>query len=292
MNKNIIITEEQFKKLLNEELGISKKVINITNEIEKEFYNFLNNIELNEYSCIIEDDLKVEFKKLFFNNMDDFYLAYNNNTDLYVNGYSYEDNTIYITILVVNNIVLGDNIFNTIQHEVEHYWQCKNKKGPLATPHYIEVNTLCDSNNKIISIIGNILYYSKRIELDAQINGAFNEIKNNYNIKTIKDVYNNSELKYVRNKLLSYRETVLSWDFNSYPIFQAINTINVNNKIRKEGNKPYNKKRLINIIDKALDYFHRKTAKMFTLYIEKNNITNYNKLKNNIKEGRIFINKN
>ena len=163
--KRIFITEQQFNTLLNEELGIAKNVIAISDNIEKIVFPFLDS-----------DEMKLSE-------------SYYKNPEPFKNGYSKDDKTIYLPFITIDGILSVDNIENTIQHEVEHYWQCKNKKTPLSTNHYQELVSLIDNNNPYISTIAEIIFLSKKFEIDAEINGAFAELKTKTNIKTINDVF-------------------------------------------------------------------------------------------------------
>lgn len=288
MSKKIYITEQQFKNLITEKLGIAKKVVEISNQIEKYVYSFLDCEDINQNIEICED-LKLSLKKLFYATIEEFYSEYENNNSIYKNGYSFNEKTIYLTFIVINNILnIGDNIENTIQHEVEHYWQCKQKGGTLSSKHYQEITSLVNSDNYYISTIAKLLYYSKNFEIDAQINGAYNEIKNRDDINDIDDVFKSTELGAIKMILTNIKNTVQSWDYNQYSVAHALNFINVNEKIRKRKCKPFTKKRLVNIVEKTIDYFYRKIAKMFTLYVENKKMKKVNNLKNNIENDKII----
>ena len=185
--KRIYITEGQFNTLLNEELGIAREVVDLSDIIEKKVYSFLDS-NSNSFLDNIVNDLNISLKKYYFTNMDEYYDSYYTTPKKYKNGYSKSDNTIYLTFIIIDGILCVDNIENTIQHEVEHYWQCKNKKTPLSTNHYQELVKLIDNNNPYISTIAEIIFLSKKFEIDAEINGAFAQIKNNPDIETLNDV--------------------------------------------------------------------------------------------------------
>jgi hypothetical protein len=287
MSKKIYITEAQLKKLITEKLGIAKKVVEISNEIEKYVYTFLDSDSTTE-DINIYDDLKLSLKKLFYATIEEFYSDYEKDKTVYKNGYSYNDKTIYFTFIIINNILnMGDNVENTIQHEVEHYWQCKQKGCSLSSPHYQEITSLINSNNYYISVIAKLLYYSKKFEIDAQINGAYNQIKNINYINDVDSLFDNTELGMVNNILLNLKNTVQSWDYSNSNVVYALNFININEKLRSRKNKPFNQKRLINIVNKTIDYFYRKIAKMLALHIEDKKNKNMKILKSNFENGKI-----
>ena len=192
MSLKLILTEEQFNFLLNEELGIAKEVVKISKIIEKNVYKFLDEKKDSD-SIVILDDLFLSMRKIYFNTFNEFTIAFENNSDVYLNGYSYENETIYLTFLYINEKpYIMDNIENTIQHEVAHYWQCKNKNNTLGSTHYNEIIKYFYSENEIIATIAQLLYSSKHFEIDAQINGAFNEIKNTFSFEL--DLLNSSHI--------------------------------------------------------------------------------------------------
>jgi hypothetical protein len=287
MSKKIYTTEAQLKKLITEKLGIAKKVVEISNEIEKYVYTFLDSDSTTE-DINIYDDLKLSLKKLFYATIEEFYSDYEKDKTVYKNGYSYNDKTIYFTFIIINNILnMGDNVENTIQHEVEHYWQCKQKGCSLSSPHYQEITSLINSNNYYISVIAKLLYYSKKFEIDAQINGAYNQIKNINYINDVDSLFDNTELGMVNNILLNLKNTVQSSDYSNSNVVYALNFININEKLRSRKNKPFNQKRLINIVNKTIDYVYRKIAKMLALHIEDKKNKNMKILKSNFENGKI-----
>lgn len=287
MSKKIYITEAQLKNFITEKLGIAKKVVEISNEIEKHVYTFLDSNSATK-DIDIYDDLKLSLKKLFYTTIEEFYSDYDKDNTVYKNGYSFDDKTIYLTYVIINNVLsVGDNFENTIQHEVEHYWQCKQKGGTLSSPHYQEITSLSSNDNPYISTITKLLYYSKKFEIDAQVNGAYAQIKNTNIVKSIEDVFNYTELGKVKLLLMDIKNAIQSWDYNSYIVAQALNTININKKIKNKKSKPFTKKRLVSIANKTIGYLYSKTVKMFALYIENEKFKKLKTLKSNFENGKI-----
>ena len=97
----------------------------------------------------------------------------------------------------------------------------------------------------------------------------------------------------LKKTLNEIRNKIISWDYNSYQVEYALNVVNVNKLIRKKTktttSKPFTKNKLIKIINKTLDYFYKKVAKMYTLYVEKNNISNLQLIKEDLKNNKITI---
>ena len=231
--KRIIITEEQFNTLLNEELGIAKNVVIISDKIEKIVYPFLNSNELNHSEQVL-NDLNLVLSKHYFNNINEYSNSYYDNPENFKNGFSKDDNTIYLQFIIIDDALCIDNKENTIQHEVEHYWQCKNKKTPISTNHYQEIVKLIDNNNPYISTIAEIIFLSKKFEIDAEINGVFAELKTKDTIKTNSDVLDNTEMGKLYEKLKNIKISINSWDYNSYIVKYSLNIINLNKHVRGE----------------------------------------------------------
>jgi hypothetical protein len=279
--KKIFITEHQFNTLLNEELGIAKNVIAISDNIEKIVFPFLDSDEM-KHSEQILDDLKLVLSKHYFNDMDDFSDLYYKNPEPFKNGYSKNDKTIYLPFITIDGILSVDNIENTIQHEVEHYWQCKNKKTPLSTNHYQELVSLIDNNNPYISTIAEIIFLSKKFEMDAEINGAFAELKTKTNIKTINDVLKNTELGKLYENLKSKKTAINSWNYDSYIVKYSLNIINLNKQVRGERKKPITKDYLNKLLDKTIEYFIYKIGRMLSLHIQLTNKNNFKNIQKNL----------
>ena len=234
--KRIYITEGQLNTLLNKELGIAREVVAISDKIEKIVYTFLDTNNLKHVEKIL-DDLNLVLVKHYFSNIDDFFVLYKKNPQKFKNGYSYNEKTIYLRFIYIDNILTIDVIENTIQHEVEHYWQCKNKKKPISSTHYQKIIELINSNNPYISIMAEILFFSKKFEIDSEINGAFAELKTNDDIKTIKDVLDNTEVGKLYEKLTQMKISINSWNYNNDEVKRAINVLNIDKDIRKNKNK-------------------------------------------------------
>lgn len=276
--KRIIITEEQFNTLLNEELGIAKNVVIISDRIEKIVYPFLNSNKLNHSEQVL-NDLKLVLSKHYFNNIDEYNNSYYDNPENFKNGFSKDDNTIYLQFIIIDDALCIDNIENTIQHEVEHYWQCKNKKTPISTNHYQELVKLIDNNNPYISTIAEIIFLSKKFEIDAEINGAFAELKTKDKIKTISDVLDNTEVGKLYEKLKNIKISINSWDYNSYIVKYSFNIINLNKQVRGERKKNITKNYLNKLLDNTIEYFIYKIGRMLSLHIQQKN-------KNNLKNSQ------
>ena len=133
MDKKIIITEEQLNHIINEALGIAKNVANASKELKKQLFN---EIELNGNGTFDFLDLKVKYKTFSFNNNEDFYNWYDDNYKEIVNGYSFEENTLYLTLIVINGDYNISALNDTIQHELEHYYQCKMAGHGFWTASY------------------------------------------------------------------------------------------------------------------------------------------------------------
>ena len=129
--KKVILTEEQVKHIINEELGIAKEVSNLSEIIEEKIYNYLSKgINSGNFDVKTElSEFNVEFLFKVFRNKDEMYEWFK--TNKISSGYSYEENRIYIVLYQLAGVVNYDDFVDTIQHECSHYWECKMKGGPI-----------------------------------------------------------------------------------------------------------------------------------------------------------------
>lgn len=97
--KKLILTEEQVKYIINEELGIAMEVSNLTEIIEEKIYNYLIK-GVNSFNFDIRTSSS-EFNVVFlFKHFKDGieFKTWLKTNDL-KNGYSYEENRIYLTLI-------------------------------------------------------------------------------------------------------------------------------------------------------------------------------------------------
>ena len=118
--------------------------------------------------------------------------------------------------------------------------------------------------------------------MDAEINGAFAELKTKTNIKTINDVLENTELGKLYEKLKSKKTAINSWNYDSYIVKYSLNIINLNKQVRGERKKPITKDYLNNLLDKTIEYFIYKIGRMLSLHIQLTNKNNFKNIQKNL----------
>lgn len=180
-------------------------------------------------------------------------------------GYSFNEETIFIKIFYINGEFYNDGVYDTIQHEVEHYWQCKRRGGSLSSSHYQNVRNLLGSEDKFENLLGQILYFSKHFEIDAYVNGAYNiAIKYNLFVPTLNDFIEMTTIKFLIEKLKELRREVEKFNFEKYG-FKEIQKLKKNLTLVNN----LNKEQLIKLIDRTYKYLIAK-CKMVVKLLNKN----------------------
>ena len=153
MAKNFILTEEQIRYIISEELGIAKEVVNLTNTIETKIVQLMsNNIDRDVFTVKTElSELTVDYLFKVFKSLDEYYDWYN--VTRRKNGYSYTENTIYLTVLKVGNYINNEDLVDTIQHECSHYWECKSSGKNIGSNKYQSIIRGIENRNPVISTI-------------------------------------------------------------------------------------------------------------------------------------------
>lgn len=186
-------------RVLNEELGISNDVNLIVTRIK--------NLVSDDYARNEEDDSKrVRLKLSPRKNIPSFkntiyvdfeqekikvvyyvvkektigFLTYKN---LYKSYYDTKDNYIRLYLSEKNGKINWIHYANTLQHEVEHFYQQYKKGKSLLNDKNLEKydknRKLRNSNNLYEKIIGFVYYYYNKIERNAIMNGLYRSIMEN-----------------------------------------------------------------------------------------------------------------
>lgn len=71
-----------------------------------------------------------------------------------------------------------DKLKETIQHELQHYYEFRNKGYQMDDNTYSMSRTLKKSADAVSNQIGNLLYYCHKSEIQAFANGAYAKCKN------------------------------------------------------------------------------------------------------------------
>lgn len=264
MGKKIIVNEKQYQRLfdlIKEELSIANEVKRITHEIEKKFNDEVGEMTENKNGIFFVDDLKVEWKVLLFDNIEKFSSWYSVNSKEYKNGYSMSEKTMYLTVIVIGGEYNISDTLDTIQHEVEHYYQTKMKNGSLSTEKYQLAVQYFQSNNQYLSNFSKLIYFSKRFEIDAYVNGAYNSVRYK-RINSYEDFIENTELNNVLKTLTTIKKFFNNAPFNT-PDFLTMEKFIKNNGFIFFNDEKELRKKLNDIIEKSYDYFLRKTVKVW-----------------------------
>lgn len=276
------INENKLRDIISESLGIAAKVITMTNEIEDNIISLYdssdNNTNINETFYV--GDLRVFFRHYYVDN------DYELNDYEYVNGYSYSNNTLYLTYSSVKGEDLNlEYLIDTIQHEVEHYWQCKNAKKDFHTSKYQAIVDGRDSRNIFLSNICLLFYFNNRFELDAWVNGSYNLLRK-LNLKTYKEYIEQTELKTLFETLENIEKSIKTINEKSQNFLMAKNYIKKYNIFKKE----FSKENLLLLLNRIEDYLYKKIGKAWIYYVKegKRDLTNEEIEKLSLPEKRLY----
>lgn len=262
MAKRIIITEEQFNQILKEELGIAKEVILLTKEIENKIDYLLKNNQTGTLN--ISDGLKLNFNYFNFNDYEELNSWLQTNYSKNKNGYSFSKNTIYITIIAVNNMFDTNVLSDTIQHEVHHYYQAKKSGKSFSSDKYQLIAKNMASNNDYLKYLNQMLYFSKKFEIEGWINGAYNVYKNN-RITSYKDFIDNTELYKVDGILKDVFDFFSTEPFYGIKFQQMLIYISDNGLYKNVENLKELRKKILDDCQNTYNMFVRKASRAFCL---------------------------
>lgn len=268
--KKVILTEEQVRYLMNEDLGIAKEVVKLTNIIEKDIYTLLEkNIKEKKFRVATEmSDLYVDFMFKYFNSTDEFYVWHSKTHRN--NGYSFEENTLYLTVLQFGNKIDYYDLTDTIQHECSHYWECKMKNKPISTDRYQDIIKGMSNNNPIVAYLCKILYYCNKNEINSFVNGAYaSAMKKKKEYKTYKD--------FIYDNLISDLYSTLKNSYDNISKYNSQNTLFItacwylinHNIIKNYENFDKTKKYFQTVSKNGFKYLIRKVGMAYSLYMVK-----------------------
>lgn len=181
------LTEENIKKIINEELGIALEVNNCSKEI---FLSIVDDIkkqpvEKNELCTVtngivkaIVNDVNFQvnytyrnfFSKDFIENID---------IDILTSGGSafVNKNLIicYVNLIGINGNINKLEAINTIQHEVEHIYQeiKSNQRIPKNDKKYAKMRTDLEYGDEKHKKVAKLFYLCLKSEQEAFINGTY-----------------------------------------------------------------------------------------------------------------------
>ena len=261
MIKKIIVTENQFNIIITEALGIAKVVSDASKLLKKELNQHLQEKNEGEFNFL---DIKVIYKIYSFNTEEDFYNWYDVNYKKYINGYSFNDKTLYLTFIKINNILNIDMLDDTIQHELEHYYQTKMAGKDFSSEKYGNAFENLNHYNDYIKYISLIEYFSNHIEVDAFINGAYNSVKslklNDYN-----DFIENTDLKYIKENLITAYNFFRNIPFEGLYFSNMLIFIKQNNFYKNCKDFKSLREKICKKCEKAYLYFLKKSSRTYAL---------------------------
>lgn len=259
----MLITEEKINLIIQEELGIAKEVLCVTKDIESVLKTFFKN-KLKHAKEQIKDDLYVDITCYNFDNYGQLNAWLNSNYSKYINGYSFSKQTIFLTILSVKNMFDTEELLDTIQHEVHHYYQAKKSGKTFSTEKYQNIALYMNSDNEYVKFLTSIHYFKHNFELEAWINGAFNAFKNK-RITTYKDFINNSELFKIDNVLKNAYTFFSNASFNDWEVKQMLVFIKNNTLYKNINDLKFLRKEILKDCKKTYDIFVRKSSRAYAL---------------------------
>ena len=181
------MNDDEIKKIIKEELGVSNEVINISKDILKMCIERIKNAKVVEKNDIlIKKSFNFNYKINDSNISITVYHRNFLNNDLFMlDGNEYITNGASI-LLAKNHSMCILNIFSvcgtlqtekameTIQHEVEHIYQTfmmgKNFGGEMM---YAKIKTDLESDDNDENKIGNMMYLSLKSEQEGFANGLY-----------------------------------------------------------------------------------------------------------------------
>ena len=265
--KNVVL-EEKISNIINEELGIANEVINLTNLIEKKLTSFITSeVYEKEFSVKTElSDLNVNYVMKNFDNETDanMWIAYERGND----GYSYRDNTIYLSIVSINGDIDYVTLSDTIQHECTHYWEMKNMHRDLYNSDYQDVINGIRNKNPYVSLTYSVIYYSNKNEINAFVSGSFaSAMKKRTPYKNYKEFINDNSVGEIYSELSDALTTISNIDVDEDVLFDSA-------AMRIGCDKYYLAEFIKNAANVGLNYLIKRVGKAYALYMERLKETN------------------
>lgn len=184
INKKLILTENQFKQLIKEELGISEEVANMAISVYEQIENNKekDEVESNDYFSKWVSSLKFNFLNCKVNCSITYYNYFSNEYYQYSNivstGWSVyvTDKLFFMGIIVpmVSGNIVKDEVIDTIQHELSHIYEQKMMgKQYSQNKVYSSLKTNMYSDNEIVNKAANLVYGCIKSEQDGFVNGLY-----------------------------------------------------------------------------------------------------------------------
>lgn len=260
--KNAVL-EEKVNHVINEELGIANEVVNLEKIIEQKLIDYINNgMYENKFTVTTElSNLEVSYVFKNFNNEfeADTWVSNERGYD----GYSYRDNTIYMSIVAIRGEIDFNELADTIQHECTHYWEMKNMHRDLYNSDYQDVINGMGNKNPYVSLAYSVIYYSNKNEINAFVSGSFSSaMKKGTQYADYMDFIEDNSVYEVYSELTDALESMKRIDVENDVMFESA-------AMRIGCDKYYLADFIQHAAEIGLKYLIKRVGKAYALYIDK-----------------------
>lgn len=257
------LLKEQIDNVINEELGIADETTNLENIIEQKLADYIS-------KGVYEDNFSVETElsnlnvSFVFKNFDD-----ENEANLWLanergyDGYSYRDNTIYLSIVGIKGDINFNDLADTIQHECTHYWEMKNMQKDLYNSDYQDVVNGIRNKNPYVSLTYSVIYYSNKNEINAFVNGSFaSAMKKKAKYNGYKEFIKDNSISDVYSELYKALKMIKSVDIENDIFFESA-------AMRIGCDKYYLADFIKSAAEIGMKYLLKQVGKAYSLYVDK-----------------------
>lgn len=257
------IFEAKVTKVITEELGIADEVVRLGNIIEQKLIDYIKKgMYESEFTVQTElSNLRVSFVfKNFNDEMEAASWVYNERG---YDGYSYRDNTIYMSITAINGDIDFNELADTIQHECMHYWEMKNMKKDLYSSDYQDVVNGMRNRNPYVSLTYSVIYYSNKNEINAFVSGSFaSAMKKKAKYNGYMDFIEDNSVYEIYSELSDALESMKRIDIDNDIMFESA-------AIRIGCDKYYLADFIKSAAEIGLKYLFKRVSKAYSLYVER-----------------------
>ena len=174
------------KKVIQEELGINNKVVEISKEIYDKILENITNIGVEKNDTFSKqnisfsyniDDCKITISVTYRNFYDKESFNFHNKPYITEGGSVMVSKNLFFCFLNIYGIsgtIAKDKAIETIQHEIEHIFQQKQMGKRFGNENmYAKIKSDFDSDDEDRSKVGLLLYYSLKSEQEGFVNGLY-----------------------------------------------------------------------------------------------------------------------
>lgn len=186
ISMNVLITEGQLRNLIKEELGISEKVTAASNElfgtlmtkISESFENSQKESTMTQFSnsfTFLWDDVKINVCFDVFNYVSNEVYEYSKvEADASSVWVSKKLFFLWLTIPMVSGNVVGQDVRDSIQHELEHIFQQRMFGKPFSdAKRYARIRVSLESENENERKAARLMYACLKSEQEGFCNGMY-----------------------------------------------------------------------------------------------------------------------